>query len=65
MKLELADEEVDLVFRAIQDLPFKQAAPLVQKIQKQFELAHEEANKEKPQVDTTHIKEVKKDDRKN
>lgn len=59
MKIELTDEEVDLVFRAIQDLPFKQAAPMVQKIQKQYEDAHK---KDEPQVDTTHVekKEVKK-----
>lgn len=59
MKIELTDEEVDLVFRAIQSLPFGQVFQLVQKIQKQFEEAHK---KDEPQVDTTHVekKEVKK-----
>lgn len=56
MKLELTDEECELVFKAIQELPFRQAAPMVQKIQKQFEEAHanlEEAHakEEKQKVD--------------
>lgn len=55
MKLELTDEEVDLMFRAIQDQPFKVAAPLVQKIQKQFEDEHKE-----PQTDATHVKKEEK-----
>lgn len=50
MKIELSDEEVDLVFRAIQDLPFKQAAPMVQKIQKQYEDAHKKDETEKEDV---------------
>ena len=60
MNIELTDEETDLVFRAIQDLPFKHAAPLVQKIQRQFEEAHK--TNEPTQTDSSHVekKEMKK-----
>lgn len=57
MKLDLTDEECELVFQGIQDLPFKQAAPLVQKIQKQFEEAHK---KEEPAEDVGLLKKAVK-----
>lgn len=57
MTITLTDEEVDLVFRSVQELPFRQAAPLVQKIQKQFEDAHKE---EKPEDDAGLLKKAVK-----
>lgn len=59
MKLDLTDEEVELVFQGIQNLPFKQVAGLITKIQTQFSECHQvkdSSQMEPTQVDSTHIK---------